>query len=353
MADVEASSSVSFLEHGGTILPAVRVDAYNAELRQANGFVGDRASRRGFINILDDWRDRLRRVSDDPLGDAPTEKISKKKLDKLLNSDDPEIVGIMHGAVEEFAQELATVIRRLMRLQAWRDTERIVVGGGLRGSRIGEIAIGRAAVVLKADGNDIDVIPVRHDPDEAGLLGAVQLAPPWIFSGHEAILAVDIGGTNMRAGVVELGLRKARNLPAARIWKSELWRHSEDKPSRKRAVDKLAGMLAGLVRAAEKEKLKLAPFIGIGCPGLIRKDGSIARGGQNLPGNWEDGRFNLPKRIRVAVPAVGNHETVVVMHNDAVIQGLSEAPFMQDVRRWGALTIGTGLGNARFTNTSH
>jgi hypothetical protein len=25
-------------------------------------------------------------------------------------------------------------------------------------------------------------------------------------------------------------------------------------------------------------------------------------------------------------------------------------PFMQDVERWGVLTIGTGLGNARFTN---
>ena len=38
------------------------------------------------------------------------------------------------------------------------------------------------------------------------------------------------------------------------------------------------------------------------------------------------------------------------MHNDAVVQGLSEVPFMQDVKRWGVLTIGTGLGNARFTN---
>ena len=35
---------------------------------------------------------------------------------------------------------------------------------------------------------------------------------------------------------------------------------------------------------------------------------------------------------------------------DAVVQGLSEVPFMQDVERWGVLTIGTGLGNARFTN---
>ena len=37
---------------------------------------------------------------------------------------------------------------------------------------------------------------------------------------------------------------------------------------------------------------------------------------------------------------------MVLMHNDAVVQGLSEVPFMQDVRRWGILTIGTGLGIA-------
>jgi hypothetical protein len=41
---------------------------------------------------------------------------------------------------------------------------------------------------------------------------------------------------------------------------------------------------------------------------------------------------------------------VVVMHNDAVVQGLSEVPFLQDVKHWGVFTIGTGLGNARFTN---
>ncbi len=32
-----------------------------------------------------------------------------------------------------------------------------------------------------------------------------------------------------------------------------------------------------------------------------------------------------------------------------MVQGLSEVPFMQDVLHWGVLTIGTGLGNARFT----
>jgi hypothetical protein len=29
---------------------------------------------------------------------------------------------------------------------------------------------------------------------------------------------------------------------------------------------------------------------------------------------------------------------------------LSEVPFMQDVKHWSVLTIGTGLGNAHFTN---
>ena len=38
------------------------------------------------------------------------------------------------------------------------------------------------------------------------------------------------------------------------------------------------------------------------------------------------------------------------MHNDAVVQGLSQVPFMQDVQHWAVLTIGTGLGNAHFSN---
>jgi hypothetical protein len=40
---------------------------------------------------------------------------------------------------------------------------------------------------------------------------------------------------------------------------------------------------------------------------------------------------------------------VAIVHNDAVLQGLSEVPYMRDIERWGVLTIGTGLGNAHFT----
>ena len=76
----------------------------------------------------------------------------------------------------------------------------------------GELAIGRAAVILKSDKMMIDLIPIRHDPDAAGLIGAAHLAPRWMFEAHDAILAVDIGGTNIRAGVVELNLKKAAEL---------------------------------------------------------------------------------------------------------------------------------------------
>lgn len=336
--------------HGTDQLPEVTVDSYNVELRDEEGFIGDRASKKALRTIIDEWRERLREVSDeDPLGDVASEKISKKQLDRLLTDGPPEAAGLVHSAVEEFAQELAAVARRFLKLKAWQDTEALVIGGGLRGSRIGELAMGRAAVLLKADGFDVDLMPIRSHPDEAGLIGCAHLMPTWLLAGHDTILAVDIGGTNIRAGLVELGIAKHADLSAASVRASEIWRHSDDKPLRDEAVERIGRMLKGLVSRAKKDELTLAPFLGIGCPGVIRADGGIERGSQNLRGNWESSRFNLPQRLREIIPMIGEHETVVLMHNDAVVQGLSEAPFMRKVKHWGIFTIGTGLGNARFT----
>src|ERR1700716_2757219 len=94
----------------------------------------------------------------------------------------------------------------------------------------------------------------------------------------------------------------------------------------------------------------MAPFIGIACPGVINEDGTIEKGAQNLPGNWESSKFNLPVSLVEAIPAIGSHDTAVLMPNDGVGQGRAEVTFMQDVDRWCVQTIGTGLGNARFTN---
>jgi predicted NBD/HSP70 family sugar kinase len=146
-------------------------------------------------------------------------------------------------------------------------------------------------------------------------------------------------------------LKKGSDLSKASVWKFQVWRYGDEKNvTRQQAVEKLIEMLAGLITRAGKEGLRLAPFIGIGCPGAIEADGTISGGAQNLPGNWESKSFNLPLSLHEAIPTIGEHETVTLMHNDAVVQGLSEAPFMRDVTQWGVLTIGTGLGNARFTN---
>jgi hypothetical protein len=339
--------------HGSMHLPSVEVDSYNLEIRDEEGFLGDRVTKAAFRDFIDDLRKLLRKRGEDPLGDEPTEDLSKKTLDKLLKAGKPEAAGIVQGAVEDFAHEFVKVIRRFLKLKAWRETERIVVGGGFRASRVGELVIGRAEVILKAaNGLGVELAAIRNVPDAAGLIGAAHLVPPWVLKGHEAILAVDIGGTNVRAGIVELNLRRASNLSKASVWKFDQWRHADDRPSREEAVQELIKMLQKLIRRAEGERLRLAPFIGIGCPGHIEPNGAIDRSAQNLPGNWESDSFNLPTRLCEAIPNVGRHETMVLMHNDAVVQGLSEVPFMQDVKRWGILTIGTGLGNARFTNRS-
>ena len=336
--------------HGATRLPSVDVDSFNIELKDDDGYLGDRASKGAFRKILDALREPLKKNGDDPLGGKSADSISKNTLDEALVGDDIGAAALVHGAIEEFAQELAYVTQRFLKTKAWADTERIVVGGGFRQSRVGELAIARTDILLKAEGLKVDLVPIRFHPDDAGLLGCLHLAPSWIFEAHDSILAVDIGGTNIRCGVVETRWKKAPDLSKASVWKSELWRHADDEPTREGAVKRLVKMLKGLIDAADAEGLKLAPFIGIACPGVINEDGSIEKGAQNLPGNWESSKFNLPASLVEAIPQIGDHDTAVLMHNDGVAQGLSEMPFMQDVERWGVLTVGTGLGNARFSN---
>ncbi|MCA1416541.1 ROK family protein [Bradyrhizobium sp. NBAIM20] len=350
MATDELVKTTGIAQHGAERLPSVDVDSFNIEIKDEDGFLGDRASKGAFREVLERWRKPLRKTGEDPFGKVSTEEINKKTLDAILIGDDTEASAVVHSAIEDFSQELAYVTRRFLKTKAWAKTERIVVGGGFRDSRLGELVIARAEIILKSEGFKIDLQPIRHHPDEAGLIGALHLAPSWIFEAHDSILAVDIGGTNIRCGVVETGWKKAKDLSKAKVVHAELWRHADDEPTREGAVKRLTKMLKGLITEAENEGYKLAPFIGIACPGVINPDGSIEKGAQNLPGNWESSKFNLPASLIEGIPAIGEHDTAILMHNDGVVQGLSEVPFMQDVDRWGVLTIGTGLGNARFTN---
>ncbi|MBV9045423.1 MAG: ROK family protein [Alphaproteobacteria bacterium] len=336
--------------HGGTILPDVNVASYNLEVKDGDKFLGDRASKKAIVEILDKVRKPFAKDGHDPFGDRPSDEIGKKELDRALEKGDAEVAGLVHTVIEEFAQEFATVVRRFLKEKAWRDVERIAVGGGTRGHRIGELAIGRLGAILKEEKIAVEIVPIAQDPDDAGLLGAVHLAPEWIFKGYDALVAVDIGGSNIRVGLIGYDRKDAPLFKHAEVAERSIWCHSEEKTSRENAVTSMTDMIKDAIEKAGKSKLKLAPFVGVGCPGIIEPDGFIDRGAQNLPGNWESTRFNLPQRIKEAIPLIGDYETQVILHNDAVVQGLSETYRMRDVARWGILTVGTGLGNARFDN---
>ena len=217
-------------------------------------------------------------------------------------------------------------------------------------SRVGELAIARTDIILKAEGFKIDMVPIRFHPDDAGLIGCLHLAPSWIFEAHDSILAVDIGGTNIRCGVVETRWKKAPDLSKAAVWKSELWRHADDEPTREGAVKRLVKMLKDLITAADDRRPETRAFHR---DRLSRRDQRrrLDRKRRAEPaGQLGEQQVQPAGSLVEAIPEIGDHDTAVLMHNDGVAQGLSEVPYMQDVDRWGVLTIGTGLGNARFTN---
>jgi hypothetical protein len=330
------------LRHGATLLAKVRVDAYNAELRHDGTFIGDRANKRAFQRSLDKWRENVHRAVGDPFN-ISTSQLYKDKcmLQDIFINGDYKAAGVILGAMEDFAQELAAVVQCLLKLDQWRDTEMIFVGGGFREGRVGEIAIGRTIAVLQTLGLSVDLVPIHHHPDRAGLVGSIYLAPATFTEHHDGILAVDVGGTNIRAGVVSCS--------GECVLGPLVWRHADDRPERNDAVKHLAIMLCDLSDRARQEAFKLSSFVGVGCPGMIRDDGRVERGGQNLPGNWQAVDFNLAQTLTHELAISWRRDVCVLMHNDAVIQGLSELPFIGEVERWGIITIGTGLGNARLS----
>jgi hypothetical protein len=325
---------MSSFVHGAPDVPSVRVLGYNTELRDEFGFVGDCASKRGFHAILDAHRRRLP-PGRDPFGQRPSSEISKASLDEMISGHGEAVVALT-AAIVDFAAELTHVVWCLLTTPAWRDVRHIAVGGGMRATQVGAIAIELAGQRLREAGLPLTLRPIHHKPDEAGLIGAMYLLQAAERARFETMLAVDIGSTKVRAGVVAFASARAEAV--------SVWRHGGERPTR----DAIVGRLCGMLREHAEKSRHLAPVIGIGCPGLIGADGHIARGAQNLPQGWEEPDFNLPARIAEALPRIGGAATRVMLHNDGVIQGLSEIAWLPNVETWGILTIGTGLGNASF-----
>src|ERR1051325_3517286 len=137
MADTAAATIIG--PHAATTLPSVEVDSYNLELKDDEGFLGDSASRRAFHAILENGQKPLRKLGTDPFGDTPSEDLSRSKLDAIVKEGkDIEAIAVIQSAIDEYAEELAFVVRRFLKAKPWERTECIVIGGGLRENRVGE-----------------------------------------------------------------------------------------------------------------------------------------------------------------------------------------------------------------------
>ena len=135
----DVATTTGIARHGATRLPSVDVDSFNIELKDDDGFLGDRPARAHFARSWTPCASRYELATTPwTARNAPTQ-IGKTTLDEALMGDDIDASALVHGAIEEFAQELAYVTRRFLKTKAWADTERIVVGGGFRQSRVGEL----------------------------------------------------------------------------------------------------------------------------------------------------------------------------------------------------------------------
>jgi hypothetical protein len=340
------------LEHAASNLPAIHVDSYSLSIPDEEGIQwGQRASRSAFINILASWRSLYSRLlGGDPFDHVPMRKL-RSEVDNLLQGREAQAQTVA-AAIEDYAHQLALVVCRLLQEPSWHGVQRIVIGGGFEDSEAGKVAVARADYLLSTWNRNVELRLLHHHPDEGGLIGWVHIIPRAELKHMRAFLAVDIGGTNARCGIVRPNLGEGIDLRNAEVVMRRKWSHAEDGSTVRRAdvLEGIVDMLAALAIQAESAGIALAPFVGVACPGTINKDGTIRKGAHNLPGDWTAPTFHLPRELTASARHVFHVKPRVVLHNDAVVQGLSQMPFTADLRKWGVLTIGTGLGNAAFEN---
>src|SRR6478672_3887354 len=95
----ESEDKARLPAHGASVLPSVKVDGYNLEIEDEEGFLGDKASKGAFWDIFDKWRKVLAEFEEDPFGATASPAVGKKKLAGLLAEGSPEQAAIVHSAI--------------------------------------------------------------------------------------------------------------------------------------------------------------------------------------------------------------------------------------------------------------
>jgi hypothetical protein len=80
----DAPANASALRHCAAQLPGIMVDTYNADLRDAEGFVGDRASRRAIRSPSGGLAGAAAQIRTGGSAGRDTSSRTQEKLDKVL-----------------------------------------------------------------------------------------------------------------------------------------------------------------------------------------------------------------------------------------------------------------------------
>lgn len=303
-------------------LPRVQVEGYSLKIFEGGGLLGDKADH----HALQEIKAMSRNDGDDAAGD------------QMDRTNDDEVA-------RRFASQLAEVITGFSKHPSWQAVERVAVGGGIKDSRLGTRIVSHAQAFLDDGNTALKLAPLHHSSDDGALLGWASATPCAVSGPH--YLAVDIGGTNVRCGVVSsAGDQGAPPTVSLR----EKWNHSEAEARKGELMSWIADTLCNLKSRSDIVGGDDPLFIGIACPGIVSADGRIESGAHNLPGEWHDEGFNLPREMKARLAERGLANVKLMLHNDAVVQGLSELPFMSDHVGWAVVTLGTGFGNASYRN---
>ncbi len=181
------------IAHAAHRLPSVIVDHYNIELKDGDGFIGD-GSRR--LRSGRCWKRAARPCAPSVPIPWATRRAAISRSAASTTCCWPRIPSPLepYGAPSRPSRRNSPAwFRSSCARRAGRAPRPSPSAAASATAARGCLAIGRAAYLLRAQGLDITLEPIRHHPDEGGLIGAVHLAPAWIFSGYDSLLAVDIG----------------------------------------------------------------------------------------------------------------------------------------------------------------
>lgn len=245
--------------------------------------------------------------------------------------------------LNRMGKNLGRVIKKLLGWNYWKGVERIYVGGGLSEGRSGDIIVDSANEFLRENSNQsLDLRKINYHPAVVALIGITYFIPVE----NRNVVTVDLGGGNLRTGIVN----PPEGNRMVEVYYSRFIHWQELGLEREGLADLIASEIASCLNRSEKLDVDISEYIGIGVPAAA-EDGRITGKDRNLPGDWSDPEFRLSEIINEKIRKETNfNDFKYVIKNDAVSQGLSEIPFAGDVKDWGILTIGTGLGNARFRN---